>query len=162
MKEYDVVVVMGASLKPDGTPSIALTRRARHGAALVNSGTAGSVLFSGGRAVKGVTEADAMLQIGLAMNLEPEQMVLESASTDTWENAHNSVAIIKQKGWQKVVLVSDDYHLSRAQLAFKAAGMIVVGSAPRMFDISAVTQMNNGLRESIAWVWYWLRMVGRF
>lgn len=157
MTEYDVVVVLGAALETDGSPSVALNRRARHGVALVNSGAASSILFSGGAAVNGVSEAEAMLQIGLAMNLDPQQALVESDSGSTWENAQKSAVMIKAAGWSKVVLVSDEYHLPRARLAFKAAGIAVAVSSPRAFDVPVSTQVKNTFRESLGWVWYWFR-----
>lgn len=156
-REYDAIVVLGAALNSDGSASSALRRRARHGVALHRSGAAPAILFSGGKAVNGMSEAQAMRDIALEMGIEPERMLLEADSNTTWENAHNSVGIARQNGWQRIVIVSDEVHLPRARFAFKKAGMEVGSSAPRVFDVPATTQFKQSFSEWAALAYYWLR-----
>lgn len=156
-REYDAIVVLGAALNADGTPSPSLKRRARHGVALHRSGAAPVILFSGGVPVQGLSEAEAMRAIALELGVEPERILLEEASSSTWENAHNSVDIARKHGWQRLVVVSDEYHLPRARFSFKQAGLVVASSAPRVFEVPASTTLRQGVGELLALAYYGIK-----
>ena len=159
MSEFDAIVVLGAKLASDGSSTPALRRRARHGAALLNAGIAPVLILSGGQPVAGVSEAEAMFQIALGQSADPERILLESASRTTWENARLTAALLRKHGWRRVLLVSDAWHLPRAQIAFRAAGVDVQPSAPRAFEISTISHLRNVGRESLALPWYLMRVL---
>jgi uncharacterized SAM-binding protein YcdF (DUF218 family) len=56
----------------------------------------------------------------------------ESASRDTRENAQRTVAMLRADGIQRIVLVTQDFHLRRAMLNFEkaAAGQLEIVPAP--------------------------------
>ena len=49
-----VALILGALVRPDGSPSVTLRRRAEHGARLFHAGRVGAVLASGGVRAKGL------------------------------------------------------------------------------------------------------------
>jgi uncharacterized SAM-binding protein YcdF (DUF218 family) len=51
---------------------------------------------------------------------------VDAASQDTWENARNSRVLLEQLGMRRVILVTHAYHMPRAQLSARAAGLDVV------------------------------------
>lgn len=55
-----------------------------------------------------------------------EPIALDSASRDTWENALRSRELIEQLGMRQVILVTHAFHMPRAQLSARAAGLDVV------------------------------------
>ncbi|MCB1737821.1 MAG: YdcF family protein [Gammaproteobacteria bacterium] len=159
MAEFDAIVVLGAKLASDGTSTPALRRRARHGAALLNAGIAPVLILSGGQPVAGLSEAEVMFEIALGQAADPERILLESTSRTTWENARFSATLLRQHGWHRVLLVSDAWHLPRALIAFRAAGVTAQASAPRAFDVSTAGRLRNVGRESLALPWYLMRVL---
>ena len=100
-----------------------------------------------------------MFEIALGQAADPERILLESTSRTTWENARFSATLLRQHGWHRVLLVSDAWHLPRALIAFRAAGVTAQASAPRAFDVSTAGRLRNVGRESLALPWYLMRVL---
>ncbi|MCP5141238.1 MAG: YdcF family protein [Gammaproteobacteria bacterium] len=159
MAEFDAIVVLGAKLAADGSSTPALRRRARHAAALLNSGVASALVLSGGQPVNGVSEAEQMFQVALGQSADPRRMLLEARSRNTWENAKFTAELLRRHGWSRVLLVSDAWHLPRAQIAFRAHGIVVRPSAPRSFERGLRDQARSIGYETLALPWYLLRVM---
>src|SRR5258708_37858102 len=122
----DAIVVRGCALHA-GAPSPALSRRVECGAALLARGVAPLLVLSGGGR-SGRPEAEAMAALAAALGVPPARMLLEPRSRDTIGNAFNSAALLGARGLASVVLVSDAYHLARARILFRRAGLIVTAT----------------------------------
>lgn len=120
----DAVVVLGCALR-GGLPSPALVRRVERGIALLRCGAAPLLVLSGGGAP--LSEAAAMRDLALAQGVGAEALLLEPRSRNTFENARETARLLQGSGLGRVVLVSDRYHLPRARLLFRAAGLAVAG-----------------------------------
>ena len=122
----DVIVVLGAGLRPDGQPGWALTRRSMQGADRWKAGYAPYVLCTGGQAPsQWRSEAAACRELLLNAGVPDEAILLEERSRSTEENAINSRAILDNRGWNRVLLVSDSYHMFRASVLFQVQGFEV-------------------------------------
>ncbi|MBZ5629387.1 MAG: YdcF family protein [Acidobacteriia bacterium] len=100
----------------------------------------------------------------------PEAMIwVESQSRSTHENAVHSARVLRSKGIEKIVLVTDAYHMRRAEKSFRKAGLQVIPAAcaHRAFHIITLDRLLPGW-EAIAWnedslheivglLWYRLR-----
>jgi uncharacterized SAM-binding protein YcdF (DUF218 family) len=84
---------------------------------LVYSGGAGFALHMT------TSEAEVAGRLWLSLGVQIERMTLEKASVDTKTNASNVAALLRGK---KIILVTSAYHMPRAILSFKKAGMIVI------------------------------------
>jgi len=122
--QVDAIVVLGCALR-DGAASPALIRRVQCGAALLRRGLAPLLVLSGGGT--GRSEAEAMRDIALAEGAPAAALLLESASRNTFENARETALLLRRRGLRRILLVSDRYHLPRAGLLFRAAGLDVAG-----------------------------------
>lgn len=127
----DAVVVLGAGVRADGTPRLALLDRTRTGAALVRAGSAPILTGSGGPGPAGTHECDAMAQIAADVGLAPEQIVLDRGGLGTGASARAVAALLDLRGGRRVLVVSHAYHLPRARLAFERVGLDVHCSAAR-------------------------------
>lgn len=90
----------------------------------------------------------------------------EVQSSDTAGNARESAAILRQAGISRIVLVTQAYHMPRAQAAFEAAGLAVVpaphgflsGGSPGPGDFiptaSATENAWLALHEALGLLWY--------
>ena len=78
---YDAAIILGAMVRPDGSPSPALRRRVEHGVSLVQTGKVGYLLMSGGAVRHPVPEAEVMrnLALDLAVKLRGVNDALSGA-----------------------------------------------------------------------------------
>lgn len=163
MADAEVIVVLGAAVRADGTPSAALIRRAQHAARLFLAGEGAYVVVSGGRTraqcaggLPPCSESRAMREVLVAAGVPADRIVEEDRSTRTLENATCVRALMDREGWERVLLVTDDYHLPRALMTFRAAGIRCRGKASRgaWRDEGVAAACAILLRELIAIVSY--------
>jgi len=145
---FDVIIVLGAAQKSDGTAGPAMARRVRHGVKCFNQGRAGVVLMAGGRTTSDVPECETMAELAQSEGLSPETIYQEAFSTRTLENAIECQKIMVDKGWRTALLVTDGYHMPRSLYTFRALGIDVSGNAvpfsPTPYTFVAI------LRETVA------------
>jgi uncharacterized SAM-binding protein YcdF (DUF218 family) len=118
-------VVLGALVHPDGRPSDALVDRVHVGVSLLKEGRAHRLILSGGAVDSRPSEAQTMARIANSLGATDSQLVLESASRSTFENAARSAELLAASGEKEVLLVTCDFHLARASAHFRAVGLEV-------------------------------------
>jgi uncharacterized SAM-binding protein YcdF (DUF218 family) len=85
-------------------------------------GLASYILFSGGGADRregGAAGAEKMALEAIKQSIPQERIIIEQDSRDTRQNAINSSHILKQKGWNNVILITNDFHMQRAVRLFE-------------------------------------------
>ncbi len=103
------------------------------------------IVLSGG-SVKGDTQPLADLGADwLQQRAGVTPVALDSASRDTWENARNSRELLEQRGLRRVILVTHAFHMPRALLSTRAAGIDAV-AAPFAFFHTPATFRQPGTR----------------
>lgn len=158
-READVAVVLGAAVWAHGRPSPTLWRRTMHAVALAQSGAAGHLLLTGGVGRHPPSEAAVMRGVAERAGVAASRLVLEETATTTLESARACARIIAERGWTRVLVVTDRYHLARSLLAFRHFGVRARGSAPpEPGDTAAWTWLLLHLRELVAIPWYLLRL----
>lgn len=125
----DVLVVLGARVEADGSPSRALLRRIAHGAALYHAGAAPFLLLSGGQPGGRASEAEVMARAALSLGVPEGALRREALSRNTLENAMFCRSIVQAHGWRRLLLVTDGYHLPRALYTFRRLGLRAEGIA---------------------------------
>lgn len=90
------------------------------------------LVLSGGRVFGSRADANEMNNAAIALGVRREQMIIESGSRDTVEEATYLKSIVKNKPF---VLVTSAYHMPRAMLIFKQLGMKPI-PAPTQFMTS--------------------------
>lgn len=63
-------------------------------------------------------KADLRAKLLIDMGVPSSALLFDNASRNSWEEAHNSRLMMDEKGWQRVLVVSDPPHLRRLQLAW--------------------------------------------
>jgi uncharacterized SAM-binding protein YcdF (DUF218 family) len=127
-READAVVVLGAAVRPDGTPSEPLLRRIRHGITLYQAGAAPRLILCGGDVQGGgISEAAAMRSVALAAGVPVDAILMDERSTSTFENAAETAALLRMHGLRTVLVVSESFHLRRARMLFRLHGVAVAG-----------------------------------
>lgn len=148
----DVIVVLGAGLNRDLSPSPGEVRRATRAAELWKAGYAPVIICSGGYAQWATrSEATGCAQVLRANGVPEDVIVLEERSRSTEENAVYSHEIMQARGWNTAVVVSDGYHLLRATWIFSAEGVSFTTSPaaqPPFFNL-----LSSLAREVVALHW---------
>jgi len=155
----DVIVVLGARVWPSGRPSDALTRRTLHAVKLYKEGLAATIVFSGGLGTHPPTEARAAARLAMDQGVPLEDIVLEEGSHSTEESAFFVSEIMRARGWQRAIVVSDAYHLWRAKLLFGQAGVEAYPSPAHgeRYPLSKRAYLYHLGREVVAVVWHYAK-----
>lgn len=146
----DAVLVLGAAMAAPGVPGPALRRRIEHGVSVFFERAAGHIIVSGGVVGPPPAEAHVMRALAMALGVADERIVVEDSSRNTFENAVYAGRIIRERDWQRVVLVTDAFHLRRATFIFGRLGLAVEGcGVPRAPDVPAAAQLRAHVAEHL-------------
>ncbi|WP_277208689.1 SanA/YdcF family protein [Isoptericola croceus] len=120
----DAIVVLGAGLRPDGTPSTYLRRRVEAAAELWAAGAATRVILSGDGADRAdgtpYDEPAAMRDWILDRGVPADVLVLDREGFDTTATCRRAR---EEYGVRTAVVVTQDYHLRRALFSCDRAGI---------------------------------------
>jgi len=95
---------------------------------LLRSGKAKNAIVSGGVPSPDRTamvEARVLVDQLAAWGVESDRLVVEAHARNTHENAVDSAAIVRARGWTRVLVVTSAYHMKRAYGCFRAEGLDV-------------------------------------
>jgi uncharacterized SAM-binding protein YcdF (DUF218 family) len=95
---------------------------------LLRAGNAKYAIISGGSTsdVPGDrVEARVLRDQLVSWGIDPGRIIVEDKARNTHENAVLSGAILRAKGWQKVLIVTSAFHMARAYGCFEAEGIAV-------------------------------------
>jgi uncharacterized SAM-binding protein YcdF (DUF218 family) len=125
----DAALILGNRAYREGKPNPCLTGRVDAGLALAKEGLVRQLLMSGGVDKEdGRIEAEVMQAYArLAGYVGP--LLLEPVSASTRENLSMSRRVLQAAGMKSVIIVSEPYHLWRAQRLAHASGF------DRLFDV---------------------------
>jgi uncharacterized SAM-binding protein YcdF (DUF218 family) len=84
------------------------------------------LLVSGGKVDMPKSEAQVGCEVVVQQQVPLHACLLEEQSRSTAQNAEFSAPLLRQHGVQRIVLVSDGYHLLRACAHFRREGFVVV------------------------------------
>ncbi|MBR4959746.1 MAG: YdcF family protein [Clostridia bacterium] len=141
----DCILVLGAGVRPDGTPSDMLCDRVQTGLALYRSGTAPKLLMSGDHGQADYNEVACMLDIALEDGVPAQDVFLDHAGFSTYESLVRAKEVF---GAQRVVIVTQKYHLHRALYIADALGLEAVGMSADLRSYRG--QRMRDIREAAA------------
>jgi vancomycin permeability regulator SanA len=119
-----LVLVLGAGLRPDGTPSTFLARRLDMARELFEAGKVEVILVSGDASRKDYDEPTAMHDWLVAHGVPAQRVVRDYAGLDTHDSCFRARNVF---GVDRAIVVTQDYHLRRALFSCAAAGLDAVG-----------------------------------
>ncbi len=111
------------------------------------------VVASGGRAWRGVVEADAMAEELVLRGVPRERIVRERCSHSTSENARFAASALARRGVTRVHLVTCDWHMERAARHFQAEGLDVIQSAAKSpAPLGPRARLRGSVRSTREWI----------
>ena len=125
----DVIVVLGNQLLADDAPSWALVRRVQRGVDLLRQGfsQSGAMILSGGRTGSAIAAEAEIMRNLIADPLQENELLLETESSTTFENALHCQRMMATRGWQSAIVVTSPYHVHRAVEQFSSLGIRTTG-----------------------------------
>ncbi len=124
VRDADCIVVFGARVYSDGTPSQALADRVDEAIRLYHRGVAPMVVMSGALdEVHGGSEPAAMRARAIAAGVPAAAIVIDEAGVDTQATVDNTARWLHERGAGRVLAVSHYYHQPRVKLLFERAGV---------------------------------------
>ncbi len=149
------IVVLGARVNPNGQMSSTQFYRTQRALELYNEGFADYVICCGGQGPdEPRIEAEAMAEYLIGRGVPEDRLLMDKTSTDTSENLLHARALMAEHNLSTAIVVTSDYHLTRALWQAKDAGLSATGAAAKGPD-SAYKFVEAYFRESVSWVNYW-------
>jgi uncharacterized SAM-binding protein YcdF (DUF218 family) len=150
-----VVVVFGAAVRADGSPSGTLERRVRSAWLFGRCCPNTKYLVSGGAGRSGYPEWQVMRGLLLQFGVPGDCIVAETLGTDTLTQVQYCTQILKALPMQgyEVYVATSRYHQARCRALFAVFGIKthIVASLPDRFDLP--------LRRIL---WFWMRELFAF
>jgi vancomycin permeability regulator SanA len=155
-RQADVILVLGSAVWPNEQPSPSLRARTERAIELYQEGYAAHLILSGGLGRWPPEEAEVMRRLAEAAGVPQEALILDLEASSTWESIARAREILDQEGWETAIVVSDPFHLTRALLMARDAGIVGYG-APAL-DSPTYTIPSRRVfytsREVLAVWWY--------
>ena len=121
---YDCLLVLGAGLREDGTPSEILQDRLQGAIELYQRGISDTLILSGDCSGEEYDEVSAMEEYCLEMGVPKEHIVRDDYGFSTYESMKN---VIETMGYHNILVVTQRYHLYRAIYIAQSMGADVAG-----------------------------------
>lgn len=124
LEDIDCILVLGAGIKGNKTSSPMLAERLDLGVDLYNSGVCNKLLMSGDHAQDNYNEVQVMKDYAAAQNIPTEDIFMDHAGFSTYDSVYRAKEVFQA---QKVLIVSQKYHLPRALYLARRMGLEAYG-----------------------------------
>ena len=143
--DADCILILGAGVLNNETPSHMLEDRLLQGIELYKDGASDRLLMSGDHGRKEYDEVNVMKRFAIERNIASDHVFMDHAGFSTYESLYRARDIFKA---HKIIIVTQRYHLYRALYIAEKLGLDAYGVAadPRQY----VGQQYRELREVLA------------
>jgi len=142
----DAVLILGAYVLPDGTLSDMLRDRVIVGYELYQQGKAPKIIVSGDHGRKDYDEVNSMKSFIKSEGVTGQDVFMDHAGFSTYESLYRARDIFQAN---KVIIVTQRYHLLRAIYIARELGLEAYGVASDLHDYGQVMTIYE-LREMVA------------
>ena len=124
--DADCILVLGTQVWPDGSPSGVLEDRLLTGIGAYESGASNRLLMSGDHGQPDYDEVNAMKAYAVEKGVPSEHIFMDHAGFSTYESMYRAKDIFQA---QRVLIVTQQYHLYRAVYIARKMGLDAYGLA---------------------------------
>jgi vancomycin permeability regulator SanA len=139
-----VALVLGAGLRPDGTPTTLLARRLDLAAELYRAERVDAILVSGDNSVEDYNETDSMRAYLESSAVPADKIVGDYAGFSTWDSCVRAREVF---GVTALTVVTQRFHLPRAVALCRAAGIDALGVGDPSIDARGFATVYGYARE---------------
>ena len=154
--EPDCILVLGAGVWDQDTPSPMLKDRLEKGIELYKMGVSDRLLMSGDHGRKDYDEVNVMKRYAMENGISSQAVFMDHAGFSTYESLYRAREIF---GVQKVLIVTQEYHMYRALYVARSLGLDAAGVAADPVDYGG--QAYRDLREAAARVKDFFTVLGK-
>jgi uncharacterized SAM-binding protein YcdF (DUF218 family) len=145
-KVADAVIGIGIDVSKDGKSASPYSQAVAWKALnLFRYGIVWNVLFTGGYAAGELNEAQAMGQL-VANWIPVEKLFLEQKSFRTFLNADYTLPIVQEEGWERVIIVAQQWHARRVKATFKKRW---AGTGIKIYIVKAWSDYGGGSQSRL-------------
>jgi uncharacterized SAM-binding protein YcdF (DUF218 family) len=131
VEAVDAVVVLGGILGPKAGPDqvanfLETGERFEAGVALAQAGKAPWLVFTGakmGWKDTPATEGDELKRLAVVRGVAAEKILVTGYVGNTADEAREVSAMMKARGWKRIILITSGWHMPRSALQFKKAAV---------------------------------------
>lgn len=145
LQDVDCIIVLGCFVETDGTPCDMLRDRLDRGIALYKDGAAPKIIMSGDHGTVEYDEVNAMKQYAIDNGVPSSDVFMDHAGFSTYESIYRAKEVFAA---DKIIVVTQEYHLSRALYIAEQLGVGAYGVASDYHTYSG--QTSRDLREILA------------
>lgn len=142
--DYDCILVLGAGVRDDGTPSDMLYDRVSVSAEVYAALGDTPILMSGDH-TGDYNEVGVMKSLAVQMGVPSEDVFLDHEGYSTYESLYRAKAVF---GAKRMIIITQEYHLHRALHIARELGMEAVGVSADLRPYRGQTRYNA--REHLA------------
>lgn len=147
-KKYDAIVVLGASVYSDGTPSNILIDRLLGAVKLYKAGVSDKIIVSGDyNASNHYDEISTMKQYCIDNGVPASDIITDGEGYSTYESMYN---IVKKMGIKNIIIATQKYHTFRAVYIARKLGADADGFATNYREYIFIAQKQRDTREFAA------------
>ena len=145
LSDVDCILVLGCYVHDSGRPSDMLGDRLRRGIELYHAGAAPKLLMSGDHGRTDYNEVKAMKLQAMDADIPSEDVFMDHAGFSTYESIFRARDVFDA---DKIIVVTQEYHLYRALYIAQALGVEAYGAASDYHTYAG--QAGRELREILA------------
>ncbi len=143
--DADCILVLGCRVHEDGSPSLMLADRLEKGIELYESGASARLLMSGDHGRSEYDEVNTMKAFAVEQGVPSEAVFMDHAGFSTYDSIYRAKDVFQA---EKIIVVSQEYHLSRALYIAERLGLDAYGVAAAYISYQGATY--RSLREAAA------------
>ncbi|MDR3051461.1 MAG: YdcF family protein [Oscillospiraceae bacterium] len=152
VRPSDVIIVLGAQVKADGSLSLALARRLTKAVTAYQQQPQLIIVCGAQGENEPAPEGQVMRDWLIARGIPEEDVAAETSSFNTRENLMYARALMAQRGLAQALVVTSDYHVARALALCKQLGIAATGAGSAS---EPAYWIKNHVREGLSWVKFW-------
>jgi len=144
-KQADCIMVLGAKVRNDGSPSYMLQDRLEKGIELYQAGVSNRLLMTGDHGREEYDEVNSMKNYAVDQGIEKNHIFMDHAGFSTYESMYRAKEVF---GVKSMVIVTQKYHMYRALYIANQLGIDAYGVCAE--DIEYSNQVSRDIREVAA------------
>jgi len=155
IEEENIGVVLGAAVWRNNQPSPLFRGRIEKASQLYSEGKISKIQLTGGNAPGEISEAQAAYNYAIDLGVDDDDILIEEKTSTTTEQ----IIFIKNKlsgdlDYNKILLISDQFHLSRILEICKFFNVDAAGVSSS-YKLNWEKLLYYRMRESIALLFFW-------
>ena len=160
LKKADAGVILGAAVWGGNRPSPVLRERINKGFEIYEKKYVSKLILTGGGSPNELTEAEVQKNELIKYGVDPKNLFVEAKSNSTNEQIqYVKSKYYKRFNYQKIILISDNFHLFRATEMCKFNN-INADAFSSDTPLSTESYINFCIKESFAVIIFWLFGIG--